>query len=208
MELLPPQNLDSEIIVLTGICEEEDNFYTEEILEDFFYLEKHKKIFNAIKNIYLNKNCKIDIVILTEELKGNTEINFTDIAKILNNYTTKRNFLEHLNIIKTSYIKRKLLEVSYNYTKIANKENNVEDLISKAQKEFNDKLSLNSKEGVIKEDVQKLTVITGFSGFLPKYQVGNFIVASSLLPWRGGTNIINRFISPLSTASSFSDITL
>jgi len=70
LDKLPPQNLEAEMAVLGSmlIDEEAVSSAAERLDANAFYKDTHKKIFQAIINLY-NSNKAVDLITLTDGLK-------------------------------------------------------------------------------------------------------------------------------------------
>jgi replicative DNA helicase len=70
LDKIPPQSLEAEMAVLGSMLLEEDaiSIACETLSADYFYKDAHRKIFEAISNLYtLNK--AVDLITLADELK-------------------------------------------------------------------------------------------------------------------------------------------
>ena len=87
----------------------------ESLTETSFYLEKHKKIFKALKSL-ASKDIAIDITTLTNELKNDMsldEIGGVDyLTEILDQTPTAANVEYYINIVEEKSILRNLINVS------------------------------------------------------------------------------------------------
>lgn len=87
----------------------------ESLTENSFYLEKHKKIFKALKSLS-SKDIPVDITTLTNELKNDMsldEIGGVDyLTEILDQTPTAANVEHYINIVEEKSILRNLINVS------------------------------------------------------------------------------------------------
>ncbi len=114
----------------------------EEAVQDIFYLESHRKIFEAIKALYLD-NTPVDISSLTTYLISNNKL--TDVGgveylnEVVNSVATGANIEYYINLVSDKYTLRKLIEVA---TGIVSKSTDVEisaaDTIDEAEKDILD----------------------------------------------------------------------
>ena len=85
----------------------------EELTKDSFYLDKHAKIFEAIRNL-TTKEMAIDITTLTNELKDNGTLNEIGgveyLTEIIDNTPTAANIDYYLKIVEDKSILRNLIE--------------------------------------------------------------------------------------------------
>jgi len=140
LEKLPPQNLEAEMAVLGSMLMDEDaiSAATESLDEDSFYKNTHKKIFEAIRDLY-NANKAVDIITLTDELKRNAALEEIGGASLLtalvNSVPTSANINHYVSIVKEKYILRTLIN---NSTKIISicyeSEGNIDEVVDSAEK--------------------------------------------------------------------------
>jgi len=186
LEKVPPQNLEAEMAVLGSMLMDEDaiSVATESLDKDSFYKDTHKKIFEAIRDLY-SANKAVDIITLTNELKRNEtldEIGGASFLTALINYVpTAANINHYVTIVKEKYILRTLIN---NSTKIISicyeSEGNVDEVVDSAERfifEVSDRKHhgsyLHLKE-IIKDSIenidrlyQKKAHVTGIpSGFI------------------------------------------
>lgn len=71
LDKVPPQNLDAEMAVLGSMLIDEEAIAVacEKLDSGCFYKGSHKKIFEAMLNLY-NANKAVDLLTLTDELRG------------------------------------------------------------------------------------------------------------------------------------------
>ena len=71
-----PQNLEAEMSVLgsTFLSKSALQKVCEEITEEMFYSEQNRKLFNAIKSLYIS-NIPLDITTITDELDKKKSLN-------------------------------------------------------------------------------------------------------------------------------------
>src|SRR3989338_11249259 len=104
-EKVPPQNIDAEISVLGSILIEEDAIAgaIEALTPETFYKDSHKKIFQALIDLF-NQNKPADLITLTEvldkkglleEIGGASYLAFLTAA-----VPTAANLMYHVKIVK------------------------------------------------------------------------------------------------------------
>lgn len=114
LDKLPPQNLEAEQSVLGAILLENDALLkTIEILSvEDFYREHHRKIFNAMIELF-EKNEAIDLITVTDILKRKNELDnvggVTYLSSLAAMVPTAANIRYHSKIIKEKAIVRSLL---------------------------------------------------------------------------------------------------
>ena len=168
LEKLPPQNLEAEMAVLGSMLMDEDaiSSATELLDKDSFYKDTHKKIFEAIRDLY-NANKAVDIITLTDELKRNLTLDeiggASFLTALVNSVPTAANINHYVSIVKEKYILRTLINSA---TKIVSlcygSEGNVDEVVDSAEKfifEVSDRKSqvsyLHLKE-IIKDSIENI----------------------------------------------------
>ena len=140
LEKLPPQNLEAEMAVLGSMLMDVDaiSIATESLDKDSFYKDTHKKIFEAIRDLY-NANKAVDIITLTDELKRNETLDeiggASFLTALVNSVPTSANINHYVSIVKERYILRTLIN---NSTKIISicyeSEGNVDEVVDSAER--------------------------------------------------------------------------
>lgn len=138
-----PQNIEAEQSVIGSM------FLTEKCLQkaveglsvDEFYLDSHRKIFEAIKAVYENHK-PVDIRTVTEELNKRNLLqqvgNVDYIIEMVDSVPTTANIDEYINIVNEKALLRRTIDVA---TAIVKESYNVKDLgdfLFKAQKQISD----------------------------------------------------------------------
>lgn len=138
-----PQNIEAEQSVIGSM------FLTEKCLQkaveglsvDEFYLDSHRKIFEAIKTVYENHK-PVDIRTVTEELNKRNLLqqvgNVDYIIEMVDSVPTTANIDEYINIVNEKALLRRTIDVA---TAIVKESYNVKDLgdfLFKAQKQISD----------------------------------------------------------------------
>jgi len=117
LEKVPPQNLEAEIAVLGSMLIEEEAIgqAVETAKASFFYRDAHKKIFQAIVDLY-SSNKAVDLVTLTEELKKRGALEEVGGAAYLTELTaavpTAANVAHYAKIVKEKAILRNLINTA------------------------------------------------------------------------------------------------
>lgn len=135
-----PKNIEAEKNLLGSMFWSYDSLQKgcEEVDEDIFYLESHKKIFNAIKSLY-NSNSPIDVTSVTTYLIDINKINEVGgveyLNEVINSVATGANIEYYISLVNEKYTLRKLIEVA---TKMVNDATNsgiaASDTIDEAEK--------------------------------------------------------------------------
>lgn len=117
LEKIPPQNLEAEIAVLGSMLIEEEAIgqAVETVKASFFYNDAHKKIFEAMLDLY-NANKAVDLVTLTEALKKRGSLDEVGGAAYLTELTaavpTAANVQHYAGIVKEKAILRNLINTA------------------------------------------------------------------------------------------------
>jgi len=112
---LPPQNLEAEQSVLGAIMIENDAFpkIIELITRDDFYRESHRKIFDAMIELF-EKNEPIDLVTIAEELRKRHDIDAVGgeeyLSSLASQVPTAANIKYHSKIIREKALLRSLIK--------------------------------------------------------------------------------------------------
>lgn len=140
LEKIPPQNLEGEMAVLGSMLLDEDAIAVaiESLEISSFYKDSHRKIFEAILDLY-NSNKAVDLITLTDELKRKgvlEEIGGVSLlTSLVNLVPTAANISHYVAIVKEKNILRSLIN---NSTKIVSlcyeNEGNVGELVDSAEK--------------------------------------------------------------------------
>lgn len=186
VEKLPPQNIEAEMAVLGSMLLDEEaiSVAVESIDKDCFYKDNHKKIFEAISDLY-GASKAVDLITLSDELKRKEMLaevgGASFLTELVNVVPTAANINHYVTIVKEKWILRNLINnstriVSYCYES----EGNVIEAVDYAEKlifEISERKTqgtfLHLKE-IIKESIeridklyQKKTHVTGIpTGFV------------------------------------------
>lgn len=112
-----PHNVEAEQAILGSVFL--SKYALEKVLEEvsseIFYLDSHKKIFDAIKSL-ADKGSAIDITTLTAELDRVKDLNniggIEYLTEVINSVPTAANIDEYIKIVDEAYLRRRLIEVS------------------------------------------------------------------------------------------------
>ena len=136
---IPPQATDLEEVVLGALMLEKEavNEVIDILSPEAFYLDKHQKIFAAIKSLF-GKSEPIDIMTVTNELKQRGELEMVGgayyIAKLTNRVVSAANIEYHARIIMQKHIQRQLILISSDMIHEAFEDTtDVFDLLDKAE---------------------------------------------------------------------------
>lgn len=114
LDKLPPQNIEAEQSILGAILLENDALLKvlEVLSPEDFYRESHRKIFNAMIELF-EKNEAIDLITITDSLKRSNELDavggVTYLSSLANQVPTAANVRYHSKIVKERALLRALL---------------------------------------------------------------------------------------------------
>lgn len=112
-----PQNIDAEKAVLGAIMIDKDSIVkiADTLSPEFFYNDKHRHVYEIMLDLYENRD-PIDIVTVTSRLKNKELLEKVGgvafITELSQETPTAYNVEAHAKIIRDSYIRRKLIQVS------------------------------------------------------------------------------------------------
>jgi replicative DNA helicase len=136
---IPPQATDLEEVVLGALMLEKEavNEVIDILTPEAFYLDKHQKIFAAIKDLF-GKSEPIDIMTVSNELKLRGELEMVGgayyISKLTNRVVSAANIEYHARIIMQKHIQRQLILISSDMIHEAFEDTtDVFDLLDKAE---------------------------------------------------------------------------
>lgn len=140
LEKVPPQNLEAEAAVLGSMLIAEDAIAVaiESLESSSFYKDIHKKIFEAMLNLY-NANKAVDLITLTDELKRNVLLEeiggVSFLTALANAVPTAANINHYVNIVKEKSILRTLINNSTRILSLCyESEGNVDEVVDEAEK--------------------------------------------------------------------------
>jgi replicative DNA helicase len=139
LDRLPPQNIEAEQFVLGAVLLENEALASaiETLLPDDFYKDSHKKIFNAMLELY-KKGEPIDLITLTEQMNRNEQLEAVGgasyLSAIVNLVPTSANIKYHAKIVKEKAILRGLIRTATEIVTLCYEEGiAVNELIDKAE---------------------------------------------------------------------------
>ncbi|MCM8781028.1 MAG: replicative DNA helicase [Candidatus Omnitrophica bacterium] len=140
LEKIPPQNLEAEMAVLGSMLMDENaiSVAVESLTKDYFYKDDHKKIFEAIVELY-NSNKAVDLITLSDELRRKAILDeiggVSFLTALVNSVPTPANINHYVNIVREKSISRNLIN---NATKIISlcyySEGNIDELVDHAER--------------------------------------------------------------------------
>ncbi len=157
---VPPQAVDLEEAVLGALMLEKDALSTViDILKpEVFYQEAHKKIFEAIQQLF-QKSKPVDILTVTAELRQTGALEMVGgayyITSLTNRVASAANIEFHARIISQKYIQRELIRISTEIITNAYEDTtDIFDLLDHAEKNLFDIAQNN-----LRRDTQKMDEI-------------------------------------------------
>jgi replicative DNA helicase len=171
LDKIPPQNLEAEMAVLGSMLLDEDaiSVACESLDIGSFYKDSHKKIFEAMLDLY-NANKAVDLITLTDGLKKNgllEEIGGVSfLTALANSVPTAANINNYVNIVKEKSILRTLIS---NATRIVSlcyeSEGNIDEVVDSAERfifEVSDRKThgtyLHLKE-IVKDSIETIDIL-------------------------------------------------
>jgi replicative DNA helicase len=140
LEKIPPQNLEAEMAVLGSMLIDEDaiSVALELLRSESFYKDSHRKVFQAISDLY-NANKAVDLITLGDELKRNGILDevggLSFLTALANSVPTAANINHYVNIVKEKSTLRTLIN---NSTKVISlcyeSEGNIDEVVDNAEK--------------------------------------------------------------------------
>lgn len=168
LEKIPPQNLEAEMAVLGSMLLDQEaiSVAAESITKDSFYKDSHKKIFDAIIELY-NSNKAVDLITITDELKRKEALDnvggVSFLTSLVNAVPTAANIGHYASIVKEKFILRSLINNSTRIVSMCmDPERDINELVDQAEKlifEVSERRVAGSflhlKE-IIKESIEKI----------------------------------------------------
>lgn len=112
----------------------------ETLNKDSFYLDKHAKIFSAMKNL-ADRKTPVDVTTVTAELKQKNELNEIGgveyLSEILNFVPTAANIDYYLKIVEDDAIRRRLIETATDVVTLGyTSEGNINETLDEAERKI------------------------------------------------------------------------
>ena len=163
IDKLPPQNIEAEQSVLGAIIFDNEALpkAVEMLAADDFYRESHRRLYNAMLELF-NRNEPIDIITLTDHLR---KINGLDavggiayLSNLANSIPTSANVRYHAKIVREKALLRALIQTATHInTKVYEDDLEADDMVDYAEKVIFDiadkrtKVSFTSMKDVVKD---------------------------------------------------------
>ncbi|MDD5725506.1 MAG: DnaB-like helicase N-terminal domain-containing protein, partial [Candidatus Omnitrophica bacterium] len=140
LEKIPPQNLDAEMAVLGSMLLDEEavSVSAEKLDASCFYKDSHRKIFQAIIELY-NANKAVDLITLTDLLKNAGTLDeiggASYLTSLANAVPTAANINYYAGIVSEKYILRSLINNSTKIISVCHEsDGNIADVVDTAEK--------------------------------------------------------------------------
>ncbi len=160
VDKIQPQATDLEEAVLGALMLEKDalSAVIDVLKPDIFYDERHKRIFEAIQQLF-QKSKPVDILTVTSELRANGNLEMIGgayyVTYLTNRVSSAANIEYHARIISQKYIQRELIRISTEIIKNAYEDTtDIFDLLDHAEKNLFDIAQNN-----LRRDTQKMDEI-------------------------------------------------
>ncbi|MDO9572600.1 MAG: replicative DNA helicase [Candidatus Omnitrophota bacterium] len=140
LDKIPPQNLEAEMAVLGSMLLDEEavSVAIEKLDSGCFYKDTHRKIFQAISDLF-NANKAIDLITLIDALKKDGTLEEVGGASYLtslaNAVPTAANINHYANIVRERYILRTLITNSTKIISVCHEsQGNIAEIVDTAEK--------------------------------------------------------------------------
>jgi replicative DNA helicase len=157
---IPPQNTDAEASLLGAILIDADAIVkiADTITGNDFYDERHKRIYEAIKQLY-DKHSPVDVLTLSDQLKGTGFLDMVGGAAYLTELTnfvpTAAHVEQYAEIVAQKSLRRRLIKASQDIVGLGYDESNtLQQLIEDAEARL-----FEVSQRHIKQDVTSLETI-------------------------------------------------
>jgi len=185
---VPPQNTDAEKSVLGSMLLDEEaiGLAVENLDSSWFYEEAHRKLFNAITDLY-NSRKRVDIVTISEKLKNEgcyEEVGGATYLSLITDFVPSSANIEHYaHIVKEKGVLRRLIKSATQIIAESYKSaDSVEDIVDNAEKlifeisEIKQKQQSSHIKDLVREGIEKIDLlyqrkehITGLATGFPKF---------------------------------------
>jgi len=140
LDKLPPQNLEAEMAVLGSMLVDEEavSISVEKLDAGCFYKDTHRKIFQAISDLY-NSNKAVDLITLTDVLRKEGSLDeiggASYLTSLANAVPTAANINHYAAIVREKYILRTLINNSTKIITVCHEsEGNIAEIVDTAEK--------------------------------------------------------------------------
>ncbi len=140
LDKIPPQNLEAEMAVLGSMLLDEEavSVAVEKLDSACFYKDTHKKIFQAISDLF-NANKAIDLITLIDALKKDGTLEEVGggsyLTSLANAVPTAANINHYANIVRERYILRTLITNSTKIISVCHEsQGNIAEVVDTAER--------------------------------------------------------------------------
>ena len=173
LDKIPPQNLEAEMAVLGSMLLDEEavSVGIEKLDSGCFYKDTHRKIFQAISDLF-NANKAIDLITLIDALKKDGSVGLEEVGgasyltSLANAVPTAANINHYANIVRERYILRTLITNSTKIISVCHEsQGNIAEVVDIAEKlifEVSDRRNqgtyLHLKE-IVKDTIERIDML-------------------------------------------------
>ncbi|HXW68676.1 MAG TPA: DnaB-like helicase N-terminal domain-containing protein, partial [Dissulfurispiraceae bacterium] len=163
IDKLPPQNIEAEQSVLGAIIFDNEALpkALEMLAADDFYRESHRRLYNAMLELF-NRNEPIDIITITDYLRKTNGLDAVGglayLSNLANSIPTSANIRYHAKIVREKALLRALIQTATHInTKVYEDDLEADDMVDYAEKVIFDiadkrtKTSFTSMKDVVKD---------------------------------------------------------
>jgi replicative DNA helicase len=165
---IPPQNTDAEASLLGAILIDADAIVkiADIVRPDDFYEERHKRIYESILNLY-EKHSPIDVLTLSDQLKGNGFLDMVGGAQYLTELTnfvpTATHVEQYADIVSQKSLRRRLIKASQDIVGMGyDEQRTLQELVEEAESKLFEvsqrhvKQDISSIETILSESFDRL----------------------------------------------------
>lgn len=150
-----PNNTEAEASLLGSLLIDSDAVVkvSDVLAPDDFYEERHKKIFEAVLDLYSNRS-SIDVLTLTNKLKEKKLLEAVGgssyLTELTNFVPTASHVLEYAKIIEAKAIRRRIIKASQEISELGRRETeNIQELIEAAETKLFEVSSNQIKQDIV-----------------------------------------------------------
>lgn len=181
---IPPQNLDAEMSLLGAVLIDEDTLsdISEHVNARDFYDQRHAIIYDAMMRLF-EKHKPVDLLTLTEELKGKKELDTIGgsayLTELTNYVPTAAHAEAYAELVAQKAIRRRLIKASGDISELGyNEDTTTQELLQQAEAELFSvsdqslKQDLVSIESILTESFDRMEELHRNKGMLRGIQTG------------------------------------
>jgi replicative DNA helicase len=136
--ILPPHDLEAEKSVLGALLLDRDSIVKviEFLRSEHFYKQSHEKIYQAIVNLFENRE-PADLITVPAELRNMKEIERVGgvayLTELVNSVPTAANIESYARIIKDNALKRSLITAAAEINELALKDSDIDEILDRSE---------------------------------------------------------------------------